>query len=127
MTHAQIPDRIAEITALMHARLGGRLGGRGATLRDVLRRARRRLPRRIRAQAARLAEAESFAAHPRLRLTLDAQALDKAASEVETHLNTIDLADRRKGWWLGMLGGLAFNMLAFLALLLALLVWRGYL
>lgn len=123
MTHAQIPDRIAEITALMHARLGAR----GSTLRDVLRRARHRLPRRIRAQAARLAEAESFAAHPRLRLTLDTAALDKAAREVETHLNTIDLADRRKGWWLGMLGGLAFNMLAFLALLLALLVWRGYL
>ncbi len=123
MTHAQIPDRIAEITALMHARVGGR----GTTLHAVLRRARHRLPRRIRAQAARLAEAESFAAHPRLRLTLDAQALDKAASEVETHLNTIDLADRRKGWWLGMLGGLAFNMLAFLALLLAVLVWRDYL
>ncbi|MDF1717459.1 MAG: hypothetical protein P1U75_12420 [Antarcticimicrobium sp.] len=123
MTHAQTPDRIAGITALMQARLGAR----GATLRAALHQARHQLPRRIRAQAARLAEAEPFAAHPRLRLTLDADALDKAAREVEAHLNAIDLADRRKGWWLGMLGGLVFNMLAFAALLIAVLVWRGYL
>ena len=123
MTHARIPDRIAEITALMRAKLGAR----GRTLEATLRAARHRLPRHVRAQAQRLAEAERFATHPKLRLTLDATALDRAARTVEDHLTAIDLADRRKGWWLGMLGGLAFNLLAFAALLVGLLMWRGFL
>lgn len=121
MSQDEIEPRIAEIAALMRAKLGAR----GATLGAALGRARGRLPRRIRAQARLLAEAEPFAHHPKLRLTLDHTALTKAAGEVEAHLNAIDLADRRKGWWLGMLGGLAFNMLAFVALLVAVLRWRG--
>ena len=121
MAHVDIETRIAAITALMHAKLGAR----GASLRAALRQAGRRLPRRIRGQARLLAEAEPFAHHPRLRLTLDAAALARAAGAVEAHLDAIDLADRRKGWWLGMLGGMAFNMLAFFALLVALLRWRG--
>lgn len=121
MAHAEIETRIAGITALMHAKLGGR----GSSLRAALGRAGRRLPRRIRSQARLLAEAEPFAHHPKLRLTLDDAALSKAAGEVEAHLNAIDLADRRKGWWLGMLGGMAFNLLAFLALLVVVLRWRG--
>ncbi|TDK52638.1 hypothetical protein [Antarcticimicrobium luteum] len=122
MPQSDIETRIAEIAALMHAKLGVR----GATLRAALGRAGRRLPRRIRAQARLLAEAEPFAHHPKLRLTLDTMALGKAAGEVEAHLEAIDLADRRKGWWLGMLGGLAFNILAFFALLVVVLRWRGF-
>ncbi|TDE41129.1 hypothetical protein [Antarcticimicrobium sediminis] len=122
MTHAEIENRIAEIAELMRAKLGGR----GTTLRAVLRKARPQLPRRIRSRAKLLAEAEPFAQHPQLRLTLDAGALERAASEVEAHLKAIDLADRRKGWWLGMLGGLAFNVLLLTAVLIALLRWRGF-
>lgn len=121
MAQTDIETRIAEIAALMHAKLGVR----GASLRAALRRARRLLPRRIRAQLRLLAEAEAFVHHPKLRLTLDVPALTKAAGEVEAHLNAIDLADRRKGWWLGMLGGMAFNVLAFCGLLVVVLRWRG--
>jgi len=121
MTHAEIEDRIAEIAALMRAKLGAR----GATMRAALRNGHHRLPRRVRGQARLLAEAERLADHPKLRLTLDAEALGKAAGAVEAHLKAIDLADRRKGWWLGMLGGMAFNILAFVALLIVVLRWRG--
>ncbi len=121
MHHAEIPERIAQIAALMRAKLGAR----GTTLRAALRKGRHQLPRRILRQARLLAEAGPFADHPKLRLTLDAEALGKAAGEVEAHLQAIDLADRRKGWWLGMLGGMAFNILAFAALLVAVLRWRG--
>ncbi len=73
-----------------------------------------------------LAEAETFATHPKLRFTLDATALTKAATGAQDHLNAIDLSDRRKGWWLGMLGGLAFNFLLATTLLIIVLIWRGY-
>lgn len=115
-------EEIAELADLMRARLGVR----GPTLRAVLARARHRLPRRIRARAARLAEAEPLARHPKLRLTLDHAALARAAAELRGHLDAMDLAERRRGWWLGVLGGLAFNMLLLAGLLLALLRWRGF-
>lgn len=120
---ARIETRIEETAALLR----DKLGARGHTLGAVLARARHRLPRRIRAQARLLAEAERFAHHPRLRFTLDAARLDKAAAEVGAHLKSIDLGDRRKGWWLGLLGGLAFNMLAWFGLLIGVLLWRGFL
>ena len=91
----------------------------------ALAKARHRLPRRIHRQASRLAKAEPLAGHPKLRLTLDAEGLHAAAFEVQAHLAAIDLADRRKGWWLGMLGGLAFNILLSLVMALVFLRWRG--
>ncbi len=109
------------VTAGLHDKLG--VGG--ADLRRTLARARHRLPRRIRAQARLLARAEPLAAHPRLRQTLDAAALQAAATQVTAYLQTIDPGERRKGWWLGLLGGLAFNLLLLGVLLLVLARWRG--
>ncbi|MCV2891220.1 hypothetical protein [Ruegeria aquimaris] len=116
----QIQDQIAVTVALLRERLGVR----GKSLRQALRRAKHRLPRRIYRRAMDLARIEAMVDHPKLRLTLDSPHLLSAAGEVQTHLRGIDLADQRKGWWLGMLGGLAFNLLAFAALLLAFLAWR---
>lgn len=104
-------------------RLRDKLGARGATLGAALGKAR--LPRRVAGQARLLARAEAFADHPKLRLTLDAEQLNAASREVCAHLDAIDLADRRKGWWLGMAGGMAFNLLLAAALLIGVLVWRG--
>ncbi|MFV0515211.1 MAG: hypothetical protein ACK5MY_16505 [Jhaorihella sp.] len=122
MTDQQrIAEDIAQVAALMRTCLGAG----GTTLAAALRRARHRLPRGLRAPARRLAMAEPLAAHPRLRLTLDAGALGEDARRVREHLESVDLADRRRGWWLGMLGALAFNMLAFVTLLIVFLKWRG--
>ena len=117
----QTAEDIDKVMALLREKLGA--GGRN--LDAALRKARHRLPRDVYKQALQLARAEPLAAHPKLRLTLDSVALGAAAERVRTHLETIDLADRRKGWWLGMLGGLAFNLLAFVALVVAVLMWRG--
>jgi len=119
---ARIETRIEETLALLQAKLGAG----GATLKAALKRANHRLPRRIRGQARLLAEAEDFAQHPKLCLTLDGKALGRAADEVAAYLKSIDLTDRRKGWWLGMLGGLAFNILALVAALILILRWRGF-
>lgn len=118
-------QRTAEDIARIRDLLRDKLGAGGASLEAVLRKARHRLPRAVYAQAKLLAEAENLAAHPKLSLTLDAEALHAAATQVQTHLDLIDLADRRRGWWLGMLGGLVFNLLALVALLIGVLVWRG--
>lgn len=115
-----VQDQIAQTVGLLREKLGVR----GKTLEAAVRKARHRLPRRVHKQAMKLAQAEDRAAHPRLRLTLNTPALSKAAREVRTHLESIDLADRRKGWWLGMLGGLAFNLLLLLVLLLVFWGWR---
>jgi len=106
--------------------LRDKLGVRGKDLPSALSKARHRLPRRIYRQALTLVTAEPLAQHPRLRLTLDHPALEAATAEVNAYLETLDTADRRKGWWLGMLGGLSFNLILMVALLIGFLVWRGF-
>ena len=116
-----IQTRIAETVVLLRAKLGVR----DKTLEASIRKARRRLPRRVYKQALILARAEAMASHPKLRLVLDNPRLFKASDVVQEHLGSINLADRRWGWFLGLLGGLAFNMLALTTLLLVFLWWRG--
>ena len=107
--------------------LRAKLGVRGKNLAAAMAKARHRLPRRIYRQGMILVAAEPLAAHPKLRLTLDQPALRAAADEISAHLATIDLAEKRKSWLLGMLGGLSFNLILMVALLISFLVWRGFL
>lgn len=109
------------------ALLRAKLGIRAKTADQTLIKARRLLPGGPYAALKSLADAEPFLDHPKLRLTLDTEALKRAARDVQAHLEAIDAADRRKGWWLGMLGGLSFNLIAMFVLLLVVLVWRGFL
>ncbi|WP_209599415.1 hypothetical protein [Ruegeria sp. HKCCSP351] len=115
-----IQTRIAETVALLRAKLGVR----DKTLEASIRKAKRRLPRRVYRQAMMLARSEAMASHPKMRLILDTPKLVRASDVVQDHLGSINLADRRWGWFLGLLGGLAFNLLALTALLLVFLWWR---
>ncbi len=123
---AQQPDLEAEIARSL-ALLRDKLGIRAAGLREAMPRARRQLPRRIGRRAQLLADAEPLLRHPKLVRTLDRSALGAASRMLTEHLERIDKADRRKGWWLGLLGGLAFNLLTLAVLLIVVLVWRGFL
>lgn len=118
---SDIQTQIAETIVLLRKKLGVR----DKTLAASVRRAKRRLPRKIYKQAMLLAGAEQMSEHPKLRLTLDTPRLEQASHDVQTHLRAINLADRRWGWFLGLLGSLAFNMLALTTLLLVFLWWRG--
>jgi hypothetical protein len=109
----------------LHRLMRSRLKVRGSDFRAVQERAGRLMPRHIRARARQLAAAVPLLSHPKLRLTLDHVALEEAAREVETYLNSIDLADRRKGYILGVLGSIAANLLLILAALIAFLIWRS--
>lgn len=115
-----IQTRIAETVTLLRAKLGVR----DKTLEASIRKAKRRLPRRVYRQAMVLARSEAMASHPKMRLILDTPKLVRASDVVQDHLGSINLADRRWGWFLGLLGGLAFNLLALTALLLVFLWWR---
>lgn len=104
-----------------------KLGIRAASLTEAQGKARRLMPRGIYKGVKVLAAAEPFLNHPKLRQTVDIDTLTKATTDLLSYLDGIDLADRRKGWWLGMLGGLSFNLIALSVVLLVVLVWRGYL
>ena len=100
---------------------------RGASLAAAYPRARRRLPRRLRRDAEALVSAERFADHPKLARTLDHDRLGQAVQALRGHLDGIDLADRRKGMLLGILGSIAFNFLLVAALVIGWMVWQGQL
>jgi hypothetical protein len=115
---------LAEAVSLM---LQKKLGAKGDGLEAKLARAGRRLPRRIRRHVAEIAEAEKLEGNPKLARMTDPAALAHAFVEVEAHLKKIDLADRRKGAALGLLGSIAISLIAVFAALVSYLVWRGHL
>lgn len=117
------PDISADLTTLFR----DKMRVRGRTLQKVVSRAGRRLPRRQREAAARLVEAEGLGQNPRLRLMLDEEALQADRDSVADFLSGIDPADERRGWYLGILASLAVNLLSLFILLVAVLIWRGFL
>ncbi|WP_419740048.1 hypothetical protein [Ruegeria sp.] len=117
-----IQTQIAQTIQLLRKKLGVK----DKTLIASVRRAKRRLPRKVYKQAMVLAQAEPMAEHPKLRLVLDGPKLEKASDEVQSHLNAINLADRRLGWFLSFLGSVALGLIALAAVAMIVLRWRGY-
>lgn len=87
----------------------------------------RRLPRGVRRDLALVGEAAQLAGHPRLGVLHDRAAVMAAAERARARLEAEDVADRRKGLVLGVLAGLAFNLMLLVVGLLWLLRWRGFL
>ncbi|MCD1627097.1 hypothetical protein K7H22_13935 [Seohaeicola saemankumensis] len=121
MTQDEVSEKSQAICTLFADKLSLSRG----SLEQRLRRAGRRLPARIREQARVITEAEMLAANPKLARRVDPDKLERAFAEVRRHLLQIDPADRRRGAVLGVLGGLAFNLLLFAALAFAGLRWQG--
>lgn len=113
----------AELAQLMTDRLG--IGG--ADFAGKVRRAGRLLPRHIRRAARFLVEAEKMSAHPKLIRLIDQKRTSEAAGLCRTYLKSVDPADRRWGIFLGRLSVVVFNLLLLAGLVIAVLVWRGYL
>ena len=117
-----IEDKAAVVADL----LKHNLGARGPDLAARLKSAGRRLPRRIRREAAVLVEAERHLQSPRLMKRLDPARLEAAFQSCLQHLESVDASERRKGLALNILGGLALSAIGVFALLVTVLVWRGY-
>ncbi|MFC3615147.1 hypothetical protein ACFORG_15385 [Lutimaribacter marinistellae] len=121
MTDIFQPKRqIDEVATLLREKLGVK----GQSFDLALRRAKHRLPRRVYREGMVLARAEALSAHPRLACTIDQGRLDGAARVVTAHLTDFDPGEARKTWWLGVLGGLAFNILLFGVLIILFVLWR---
>lgn len=116
-----IDSRVARLQDMLADKLG--LGS--GDLARRARRAGRRLPVSVRAGLTRLAAAQEMARHPKLAARLDLSALDRDYRAAMTALAAIDPGDRRRGLWLGLAGGLVFNLLLFGALMLWVLRLRG--
>lgn len=122
MNGDDILARTGEIGRLIHERLGLR----GRTLGRQVRRAGRLLPRAVAREARYLAQAAEIAPNPRLWRMIDPGHVDRAHRIVRDHLLAVNPRDRRLTRILGVASVIAFNLIVVLALLLAVLVWRGY-
>ena len=92
-----------------------------------LKRGVRRAPRSVRHAAVSFAQTFTQMGHPKLARLMDASKVDDQYDILRSYLRGIDVADRRKGLLLSVLGSVSFSLLAMLALLLIFLRWRGYL
>jgi hypothetical protein len=124
MSDVQRTERILEDIAALMAE---RLELRPAPFARLVEKARPLLPRRLKRHAQVLAEAQGAAVHPRLALTLDQAQVARSAAALRDYLSGIDVADRRLGRRLSLLGSLAMNLILVAMLLLVVLVWRGFL
>lgn len=105
--------------------LAERLGVKSNDLETALRRAQAHLPRRIRAHGDQIVAAAKIADHPKLRNRIDLRALARAEKEILQHLEGINPAERRKDFWLGLAGVIAFNILVIVGLFVVWLVLSG--
>lgn len=116
----QMADRVAAL-------MGEHLKVKGQGLPEKLWRGGRMLPRKIRAQAAFLADACEQAEHPHLRPRIDMGRVTAAYDACVRHLTGINRWERRRVGALNFLASAAFNLLVVAALVVVVLIWRGYL
>ncbi|MBV0911336.1 hypothetical protein [Anianabacter salinae] len=117
----------ADKADLIARMLEKKLGVGGKTLRAKLKRTRRLLPWDVRASIERLADAEELSAHPKLASRMDPGAIEKDFSAVSRYLAKVDPAERRRRRLLNLAALVAFDLLVMFVIVVAVLVWRGYL
>ncbi len=121
------PDSIHNKAVRIEKLLTQKFNVKARSLPAAFRKVGRRVPKHIHAQAGVLFQAQSFVGNPKLARRLDAQQIDKAFRDVQTHLIGIDPVDHRIGAVLGAVGAAVFNLLLFSVVLLTVLTWRGFL
>lgn len=122
MAEVTVEQLAQNIANEMEARMG--IGGRG--LAAKLHRGGRLMPRSVRTDATKIAEALPLVRHPKLIRQVDVARLEAAERRVLAWLKTVDPRKRRVDMALGMAGGVALSVLATGALVVAVIVWRGY-
>ena len=117
----------AALAAELEALFADRLHLRRGPLTVRVAQARRMLPAAIRRDARIVAEAAVKAGHPRLEAQIDAADLHAAHARVVRYLDGPEMRRLRSLSRLRMLAALAGNLLAVGALLIVVLIWRGFL
>ncbi|UWR23179.1 hypothetical protein [Sulfitobacter sp. S190] len=122
MSDRDMAAKVAQVQALLHEKFGVK----ACTLAKAVRRTGRRVPRGMRARMRRLVAADTLARNPKLARQIDPAEVARDFEAVTAHLRAIDVADRRRGWWLSLAGSLAGNLLIVAALFIGYLWWRGH-
>jgi len=120
ITIQQMADRVAEL-------LEERLGLKGDGLRAKLRKGGRILPRKVQRAATDLAAAEEQSHHAKLLLQIDMETVATNYDVCLKYLSGLNTWHRRKGVLLGLATSILFSLLVVAGLVLAVLVWRGFL
>ncbi len=119
MTLQQMVDEV-------QAALESKLRVRGRSLDAQIRKAGRLLPRRVRGDATYLAQAVALSENPKLQRMVDMARAKLAHRRVLDFVEGIDLGARRRTAALNMIASIAFALLVTGALLLFVLVQRGF-
>jgi len=99
---------------------------RGPSLEVQVRKAGRRLPRAVRRDATYLAQTVGLAGNPKLAKMVDMQKAVRAHRNVLAFLKTVDLGAARRDLALQSMASIAFVVLVTAALVLFVLVQRGF-
>ncbi len=121
MTEEMLQKQADQISKL----LDQKLRVRGRSLQIQLNKAGRRLPKRIRADVARIIEAQDIVAHPKFAHRVDFKAATLGGDRVIAHLDTINRWERFKDRWLGILGAISAALIVTFILVVYVLVQRG--
>jgi hypothetical protein len=115
----QMADRVAE---LMEARLRVK----GDDLSGKLQRGRKLLPRRVQGAAQFLAEASEQAKVPKLLVQIDPERTAEAYDTCVRYLKPLGVGARRRAWFLGAVTSAATVVVVTVAMVLGVLMWRGF-
>lgn len=125
MTTGRLQEQASEVAELMASRFGGARRGEAPTLQTMMRRRGASLPRKLRRQAIILAEADGFAASPKIARQLDPARLDRAHQALVAHLKPLGAQSRLITGATNIAASIIFGLLLMAACLTWFLVWRG--
>ena len=102
-----------------------KFNARGKGLEARLKKAGRRLPRRLQKAGRVIVGMQAAIEHPKLALVQNQDAVDAAFVDLTAHLTTIDRADRRRGFALGIAGDLVIRLVLLAIAVVVILRWQG--
>jgi len=120
VTIRQMTERVTEL-------MRRRLRIKGNNLGEAIAKSRRLLPRKIRTAAEALVLAEIWSHNPKLLLRVDETAVAKNYDICVRYLSHLNRRERVKGVVLNLASGILFSLICVVALVIGVLVWRGFL
>lgn len=121
------PNELARLAERLTALMREKLEVKAETFPAALRRSGRRLPRGLRREGAVIVAALEKVQNPRLARIADGAGAARAARRLERYLNGLDPQADRARQRAYFRAGVAFRIAIVIALLIAFLVWQGFL
>ena len=123
----ELRDMADEVARLMAERFGGARRGEFPDLTTMIRRRGAALPGKLRKHAAKLAQADSLTASPRIARQMDLVPANRAYAALTGHLQPLGKVSRWKNRAVNFAASVAFGLLILGALVLWIMVRRGHL